>query len=55
MLDFDCLIRPDSNYSICASILGDFKVVVSPLHIQWKNNLPYIDKARFSIRTEAPN
>jgi hypothetical protein len=28
---FDCLIRPDSNFSIAASKIADYKVIVSPL------------------------
>lgn len=35
MQHFDCLIRPDSNFSIWAEMLGDFKVAISPLHSTW--------------------
>ncbi|HEY5236245.1 MAG TPA: hypothetical protein VIJ14_08720, partial [Rhabdochlamydiaceae bacterium] len=50
MLDFDCLVRPESNYSICAEILGDFKAVCSVEYIQRENNLPYVSKSRFVIK-----
>ena len=29
---FDCLIRPDSNFSLMASKLGNYKVILSPWH-----------------------
>jgi hypothetical protein len=29
---FDCLIRPDSNFSVIASKLGDYKIQISPWH-----------------------
>ncbi|NDE82059.1 MAG: hypothetical protein EB051_00365 [Chlamydiia bacterium] len=50
MLDFDCLIRADSNYSICVEILGDFQAVCSVEHVAWKNDLPYIDKSRVVVK-----
>ncbi len=36
MLKFDCLIRPQSNYSFLVSKLGDFKIVISPLNYERK-------------------
>jgi hypothetical protein len=30
MMQFSCLIRPDSNFSIAASKVGDYQVVISP-------------------------
>ena len=50
MLDFDCLVRPESNYSICAEILGDFQAVCSVEYIQRENNLPYVSKSRIVIK-----
>lgn len=50
MLDFDCLVRSESNYSICAEILGDFKAVCSVEYIQWEKNSPYVSKCRVVIK-----
>jgi hypothetical protein len=44
MAKFDALIRPDSNYSITAEKIADFKIVISPAHISWENDRPVIDK-----------
>ncbi len=49
MIQFDCLVRPASNYSIIASIIGDFKVVISPLHHYWKNTTLVIDEVEIKI------
>lgn len=38
MTRFDYMIRPDSNFSIVASKLGDFKVVISPLNYTWTDS-----------------
>lgn len=31
-LQFDCLIRPDSNFSLVASKIADYKILIAPLH-----------------------
>jgi hypothetical protein len=31
MIRYDCLIRPESNYSIIAEKLGDYRIVIHPL------------------------
>ncbi len=31
MMRYHCLIRPESNYSIVAEKLGDFKIVAHPV------------------------
>jgi len=41
---FDCLIRPDSNFSFIASKLGDYKVQISPWHGTIKGNDTVIDE-----------
>lgn len=41
---FDCFIRPDSNLSIVAAKLGDFKMVISPAHHKWEKHRLIIDK-----------
>ena len=52
MLAFDCLIRPDSNFSLVASKLGRYKVVISPAGYQVKNNHPEIVRTNVSMRVE---
>ena len=54
MRDFDCLIRPESNYSICVELIGDFEVVCSVENVEWENNFPRVSKARLSIKTMSP-
>lgn len=51
MLNFDCLIRPDSNLSIVASKLGNFKVLISPVSHRWDNIKLIIDKVSIFVRT----
>jgi glycosyltransferase involved in cell wall biosynthesis len=43
MLQFDCLIRPESNFSIIPSLLKDYKILIHPL--KWykrKNDTPLV-------------
>ena len=34
---FNCLIRPNSGFSVCAHLLGDFEVAISPKSHYWNN------------------
>jgi hypothetical protein len=43
MLNFDCLIRPWSSYSISAEILGDFTIIIGPVHSFWAGTKLIID------------
>jgi hypothetical protein len=43
---FDCLIRPDSNYTIVAEKLKDFKTVISPVSCHIDKGVVYIDDMR---------
>ncbi len=52
LLDFDCLIRPDSNFSICAELVGSHKVVASPETVAWGNEIPKIGRVNFSMSGE---
>jgi hypothetical protein len=45
---FDCLIRPDSNYTIVAEKLKDFKLVISPKDHHIENGIVYIDSLNLS-------
>lgn len=45
MASCDCLIRPDSGFSINAERIGNFKLVIAPAHAIWlQKDLLYIDK-----------
>lgn len=44
MTIFDCLVRPDSNLSIVAARLGDFKVTIAPKHHHWEERKLVIDE-----------
>ncbi len=50
MLDFDCLVRSESNYSICVEILGDFKAVCSIEYIECEKNQPCVSKSRVVVK-----
>jgi hypothetical protein len=44
MMNFDCLIRPISHYSITASHLGDFKIELFPKHGYWYGDKFVVDE-----------
>ena len=46
MARFDCLIRPDSNYSIMAEKIADYKIVISPLSYKKTGNNIVIDEVQ---------
>lgn len=50
MMNFDCLIRADSNLSIVASKLGDYKVLITPLHHYWEGRKLIIDKVNVAVK-----
>jgi hypothetical protein len=50
MMQFDCLIRADSNLSIVASKLGDFKVLITPVHHRWEGRKLIIDKVQVTVK-----
>lgn len=52
MMNFDCLVRADSNLSIVASKLGDFKVLITPMHHRWEGRKLIIDKVNVLIKTK---
>jgi hypothetical protein len=49
MLTFDCMIRSDSSFSVVASKLGDYKVIISPAGYRLENDIPAIVRANISI------
>jgi len=50
MMNFDCMIRADSNLSIVASKLGRQKIVISPEHITVNSNKNVVDRVRIERR-----
>lgn len=44
LISFDCLIRSDSNFSLVASKLADYKMQISPWHINYDSGLPVVDE-----------
>lgn len=54
MSQFDCLIRPCSNLSGIAQIIGDHKVIIRPEHNKWVDNKLIIDQVALFI-PDVPN
>lgn len=36
MMEFTCLIRSQSNYSLIPAVIADYKVVIAPTHFTWQ-------------------
>jgi len=49
LLNFDCFIRNDSNFSLAASKLGSYKVHISPEHHKWEGRNLIIDKVNIEM------
>ncbi len=49
LFNFDCLIRPQSNFSIIPSLLHDYAVVYSPAHFIIEDKVITIDKSSLDI------
>lgn len=56
---FDCLIKPDSNYSLMASKIADFRIIISPWSSVFKNGEVYINEVKVEDKlgeyTHIPN
>lgn len=50
MIKFDCLIRPNSAFSKVAQLLGDYKIIIYPMHGVWKNRSLIIDQIGVIIK-----
>lgn len=46
MMNFDCLIRPMSHYSMTASHLVDYKIEFYPIHGHWKERRFTVDRVQ---------
>lgn len=54
LTSFDCLIRPDSNFSFMASRLGNYKVQIAPWHgVIIDGNRVFIDEINLEIEGES--
>lgn len=51
MAQFDCLIRPDSTFSICIQLIGDHDLVIAPDQFHWEGNTLNIDTVTFYKRS----
>lgn len=49
MMQFDCLIRPESNYSILASLLKDYQVLLHPGNFTYFEGIPSINRTEIVI------
>jgi hypothetical protein len=45
----DCLIRPESSYSIIAQIAGNPKIVFSPQRCTWRQNMLYVECVKVTL------
>lgn len=50
MAQFDCLIRPQSNYSRVASLIGDFIIEIYPTEFAFINDTPSISQYEIHTR-----
>jgi hypothetical protein len=49
LTQFDCLIRPDSNFSIAASKIADYKIIISPVSCIATRNKVIINQVDFQV------
>ena len=50
LLNFDCLIRPDSNFSLVASKIGDHHLNIYPSRYEIKNGRAFITETTETVR-----
>ena len=51
----DCLIRPQSSYSIVSQIMGNHKIVFSPHRCEWRNNILYVPQVKITMFNSKKN
>lgn len=49
LTQFDCLIRPDSNFSVMAEKIADYKVLIAPWHASQQDGQVIIDEIVFEV------
>ena len=54
MMDFECLIRPDSGFSQTADFFGHHTLVIAPKSHKWQGNKLIIDKVFIKDRRSRP-
>jgi hypothetical protein len=52
LFQFDIMIRPDSNFSMAASLIHDYAILISPYHFQRSSNAVTVDALSLSIDHE---
>lgn len=52
MAQFDCLIRSSSSFAKVAQYIGNHKIIISPTHSQWINNILVIDGVLLTVRKQ---
>jgi hypothetical protein len=55
MAQFDCLIRPGSNFSRASQLLGNHKVVLYAQKATWHSDALIVEKVGFVIRNTRNN
>jgi len=50
MARFDCMIRPNSMFSTMASKLGNYKILISPVHYKWVGMRKIVDEVSVEIK-----
>lgn len=55
MTQFDCSVHGDSNYSICASFIADYKIEITPVKPYILNDRALIDVVRITTNKEMKN
>ena len=55
MASCDCLIRPESSYSMVAQIMGNHKIVLFPQKAEWKDNILYIPEVNVILFNSIKN
>lgn len=52
MIKFKCLVRPESNFSIAAELIGNFSIIIKPTHsryVKWRKQT-IIDEVDIKVR-----
>lgn len=52
MIQFDCLIRAQSNYSLIAGKLGNFAIEIAPVTQHWEGAISVIDTVEENIKKD---
>lgn len=53
MMQFDCLIRPESNFSLIAGKLADYCLEISPCLYEMRNGQPFITQTHITFKPKS--